>query len=343
VRRVTSLLLAAACGAQGGAAAGTSEGGESTSAAATSTSSATASSASTSLDGSGDAEASASSAADATTGSGFVLEVHTLLTDDGRLALSCNLPPAVDDCAAIEGAPCDDADGDGLADAWEDAVLERLRPLRRFDEGESFQDDAAAVAADVGRVAAAADGYRVFVMLGYHLDYGSCGVSGHNGDSERVALALEPYPDGDVGGVAVVQAYTAAHENTTNDHSRVFAGADLDLLVFAVDARFGEPRWVVFSSRDKHATYGNLDICETISMVPCLDEDCGADGVDDPAAFDLLPVAVNAGEEAMPRVTDLADVGFPGDDAWAMQDFCGGLGGSGCSAPVRDKLLVDPF
>lgn len=75
---------------------------------------------------------------------------------------------------------------------------------------------------------------------------------------------------------------------------------------------------------------------------PCadLDQDGLADAWEE---YDLLPPFVNAGEEAHPLVSDLTMIGFPGDDAWAAQDFCGGLGGSGCSAPVREKLLVDPF
>ena len=127
------------------------------------------------------------------------------------------------------------------------------------------------------------------------------------------------------------------------DHGQVFTGSDLQMLVFDLDPVYREPRWVVFPSAAKHATYARVDICEGISVVPCFEEDCGPDGVDDPAAFDRLPMVVNAGEEAAPRVTDLAGVGFPGDDAWAEQDFCGGHGGTGCSAPVREKLLVDPF
>ena len=96
----------------------------------------------------------------------------------------------------------------------------------------------------------------------------------------------------------------------------------------------------VRSGRGKYA-------CETASFVPCVEEDCAPDGVDPaelPAYTVVAPVA-NAGEELAPRLTDLAPVGFPGDDAWAAQDFCGGLGAGlfGCSAPVRDKLLVDPF
>jgi hypothetical protein len=280
------------------------------------------------------------------TDAAFVHVFSTELTMDGRLALRSNLPPQSDDCLAREPtAPCDDDDGDGLVDAWEDVAFERLRPQRRFDEAESLVDDATAVLADVGRVAPGpTTGVHVYVMLGYSRDYGSCGgISGHNGDSERVAIDLAAWPEGGAGGVVVLQAYTAAHEGTATDHGRVFAGGDLGELVFAPDPDTGEPRWVVFPSADKHATYATLEICEGISFVPCFDEDCGPDGVADPSRFDALPPGDNAGELEAPRLTDLAVLGFPGEDAWAEQDFCGGLGGTGCSSPVRDKLLVDPF
>jgi hypothetical protein len=270
---------------------------------------------------------------------------HTLLTDDGHLALASNLPPQLEDCVSLHiDTPCEDADEDGLTDAWEDAVLDRLRPLRRMDEDESLFDDAAAVIADVGRVVGMGDRYRLFVMLGYSRDYGSCGFTAHNGDSERVALDLAPYPAGGAGGVVVVGAYTAAHEGTITDHSRLFVGPDLAVLEFEADAAHDdEPRWIVYPSQDKHATYASIEICENVSFLPCFDEDCAPDGVRDPEAFDLLPESVNAGEEHAPRVDDLGPVGFPGDSAWADQPFCGGLGGSGCSSPVREKLLVDPF
>lgn len=284
-----------------------------------------------------------STGVDTDTGTGFELEVHTELVD-GALALRCNLPRALAECRAVPGAPCEDVDGDGLTDAWEDVALERLRPLRRLDEAEPLLDDPAVVLGDVGRVFAVGENVRVFVMLGYSSDYGSCGgISAHNGDSERVALDLVDWPDGGAGGVQVTAVYTAAHENTANDHSRLFPTADLGLLVHDLDPTHGEPRWVVFPSASKHGTYANIEICEGISAVPCLDEDCGADGVEDPAAYDRVPVVVNAGEPELPRVTALDEIGFVGDDAWAEQDFCGGLGGSGCSAPVREKLTVDPF
>lgn len=287
-----------------------------------------------------------SSSSTGTTPDPFALDCHTAFARPQQLALVCNLPMTLAACRQLDAldVPCADVDRDGLTDAWEDLALDLLRPLRRLDEAESLVDDPAAVLADVGRVAPVGERVRLYVMLGYSKDYGSCGgITGHNGDSERVALDLQPDPTHGPGGVVVVGAYTAAHEGTANDHGQLFLGPDLAQLVFAADPVTADPRWVVFPSADKHATYASIPICEGISPIPCIDEDCGPDDVDDPAAYDRLPASANAGEEAAPRLGDLDSLGFPGDHAWADQDFCGGLGGTGCSSPVREKLLVDPF
>lgn len=274
-----------------------------------------------------------------------MLSVHTAL-EGSTLQLLTNLPREAATCAAlpVTGAPCEDLDLDGLTDAWEDVVLDRLRPAVILDEDEQLVGDANAVQGIVGRVAPAGGAVRVFMMLGYSKDYGSCGgFTGHNGDSERVALSLVPVLNGDPGDVQIDAAYTAAHEGTSNDHGHVFTGAELSQLTFGNDVTLGEPRWAVYSSADKHATYGSIAICEGVSIIPCFDEDCAPDGVANPADYVRLFPFKNAGEEAHPLLTDLGSLGFPGDDAWATQDFCGGLGGSGCSSAVRDKLLADPF
>lgn len=260
----------------------------------------------------------------------FEVEWEVLLED--FVVLRGNLPAQVEDCLALAEAPCADLDQDGLVDAWEDEVLRTYHPTRVLDEAEpAFNDDSTLV--DVGRVAPLADGVGVFIMLGWSVDYGRCGVSGHNGDSERVALKL--HVEGDR---AVVDAvYTAAHEGTALDHGRVVT----DLSTLSVSA---EPRWRVFVSEGKHATYSSVDICENVSFVPCVDEDCAPDGVNQALDYERLPEVHNAGEEEHPRLTALDGVGFPGDDAWADQPFCGGLDrGGSCSSAVREKLLVDPF
>jgi hypothetical protein len=275
----------------------------------------------------------------------FELAVSTEL-DGATLVLRCNLPSELEPCLALEatGAPCEDLDADGLVDAWEDVVLDRLRPVILLDEDESIVDDPDGVIGIVGRVAPVGELVHAYMMLGYSHDYGSCGgFTSHAGDSERVVLSLEPVPGGDAGDVRIVEAYTAAHEGTVNDHGRVFTEVEHDELAIGNDPVIAEPRWFVYASANKHATYASKSICEGISVVPCLDEDCGADGVTDPAAYAVLAPYLNAGEEAAPLVDDLGAVGFPGELPFADQDFCGGLGGSGCSSSVREKLLVDPF
>jgi hypothetical protein len=274
-----------------------------------------------------------------TGGSAFAIETHTSL-DQGALVLTSNLPHLVAECRTIEGAPCVDADADGLTDAWEDLALARLRPFVRLDEAEQLVNDPSFRFGIVGRVVPVAERVVVYFMLGYQRDFGSCGFTAHNGDPERVALELEVSASGNV---RVTQAYTAAHENTASDHSQLFSGAELGTLVHETDPTFGEPRWVVFSSADKHATYATVAICEGISPFPCLDEDCAPDQVVDPAPFTRLAPYVNAGEPDAPLVTDLTAFMFDGDDAWADQDFCGGLERTGCSASVREKLINNPF
>ena len=258
------------------------------------------------------------------------------------IAVRTNVPAAEATCAETAGAPCGDDDGDGLVDAWEAGMLERLRPSVVFDESEQSVGDPGAVLAIVARVAPVdAATVRVFLMLGYSTDYGRCGLSGHDGDSERVVL--EVVRDGGVGDVVVSRVYTAAHEGTPNAHGERWAGGRLGQLSFPADPVDGQPRLQVFASDGKHATYGTVAACESASFVPCVEEDCAPDGVD-PAAFTVFPPAFDAGEEAQPRLTDLSAIGFPNEDAWARQDFCGGRGrGAFCSAPVREKLLDDPF
>lgn len=261
------------------------------------------------------------------------------------IAIRTNLPLDVASCLLLSGAPCEDLDLDGLVDLWEDEILARVRPSLQLDESEPLVDDPEAVLAMVGRVFPVGDLIHVYIMIGYHYDYGRCGFSSHDGDSERVAVALQRMsgPSDGAGDVMLVSAYTAAHEGTLTDEGATYEGASLSELSFPIDPSTGEPRWRVWSSDGKHATYGSIDACESASYVPCIEEDCAPDGVD-PLPFEILPEIANAGEPATPLLTDLSSLGFPDEDAWLEQDFCGGRGRSGpCSAPVRDKLTADPF
>ena len=276
----------------------------------------------------------------------FQLEAGTEW-DGEQLTVRVNVPPEVDACldAALDvtGLDCEDADKDGWVDGWEDAVIGLVNPAIRFDEAEPLFDDPDAVLANVARLTEVDGDLRVYLMLGYSRDYGRCGISAHDGDSERVAFNLVRL--GTDGDVAVTAFYTAAHEGTLTDHGEVFAGWDRSLLTFENDPLHGGPRWVVFASDGKHATYGSLERCETAEWAPCLEEDCGPDGVS-VAAYTVINAVHNAGEPEHPRLEALDPIGFPGDHAWLEQPFCGGGTGGwgdGCSSSVRSKLTEDPF
>lgn len=276
----------------------------------------------------------------------FELQVSTAVQGD-VFSVSVNLMPTVDECEeqalAFADLDCADVDEDGFVDVWEDAVIGRLNPAIRFDEAEPLFDDPDAVLANVARLTEVGGDIRVYLMLGYSRDYGRCGISAHDGDSERVAFSLTR--TGEAGDVVVTAFYTAAHEGTLTDHGAVFAGTDRAVLTFESDPGSLEPRWVVFSSDGKHATYGSLDLCESAEWAPCLEEDCGPDGVPT-AEYTVINPVYNAGEPDAQRLGALDGIGFPGDHAWLDQSFCGGGTGGwgdGCSSSVLSKLTEDPF
>jgi hypothetical protein len=242
---------------------------------------------------------------------------------------------------------CPDVDADGLNDTFEDRVLRALRPVLMLHPDEPALDDDSVLAL-VGRVSIASENPLVIlvtVMIGWSEDYGSCGFTAHHGDSERFAMLLAPVGDIEATALATVDVtalYTAAHEGTLTDSGRIFTGSTLLADITVVDDD-GHPRFALFPSLKKHATYGNQTLCEGAFALPCLKETCTTllEGVG------TVPPIVNAGEEAAERVGALDDIGFPGEHAWLDQRFCGGrgdgLGSGGCSSPVRAKLLVDPF
>jgi hypothetical protein len=255
------------------------------------------------------------------------------------------------ECAG--GDPCHDDDRDGLDDVWEGLVLQRLTPQVRMDpEDQLLVDDDAAFLA-IGRVTPAPGRrVRVFVVLAYSHDYGRCGSGGHAGDTERVVMDLAPHPRAGKGAWIVDRVYTAAHEGVDGDASRRFEGAELRELEYVRSLDSGEPHWLVYSTRDKHATHVSSLRCERAATALCLEEDCapGEPGAivagpsGPPRADDLLPRAINAGEPDAPLIRALGPFGFPGEDAWAPRPFCGGLDlGGRCADSPGAKMTLDPF
>lgn len=268
--------------------------------------------------------------------------------EGGQLVIDTPMP------AVCTGASCVDSDGDGLSDAWEDAILERLRPklVLHPEEPNLVEDDGAMGL--IGRVfrpaGAPANIVRVIIVVGFAFDDGvsvlGLGVTGHDGDSERVALEL----DLQNGGRRAVlhRAFFSAHENMPSDHSSLYAPADLPgALSWATDAD-GQPRWLVWPSKSKHAEFANAAACADSSLwgTTLFQEQCPDDVA---SGVVVTPPMVNAGEHDRPRVADLGVVGFPGESAWDGSSFCGGLRTRDrsrhffCGGAVAKKLSDDPF
>jgi hypothetical protein len=275
-----------------------------------------------------------------------------------RLQLASTVPPLVSDCEAEPGLnrfTCRDADSDGLSDLWERIALHRLRPFVRMHPDEPLFRDYYGNLVASGRVMLTEHGHiRVLMPIVFSNDYGRCSATQHRGDPERIALDLIPY---DSRTVEIAGAYTASHEGTPLDGSRLLIEDELEQLEYTIDEVTGMPRWVVYSSIGKHALYPNAQACASKGQLICTNDDCASSG---DASNDLLPDVYNVGE---PRSSDYEFEGCDSESPfrettppltrnqiWGEEKYCGDIpkeaadsySGS-CAGPIRDKLLSDPF
>ena len=263
----------------------------------------------------------------------------TLQGSADGMVFTSSIPMRAGDCRATlpdQEATCADADGDGLADDWERIALDRWEPVVRLHSSEPMLADMYGRAVAAGRVFPV-DGperhVHLLMALLYHRDYGRCSFTGHRGDVERVALDLRERADGSL---LLAGAYTAAHEYTALDGSRLRTTADeLADLEFITSAD-GQLRWRVYASSGKHATYSSRAACAGHAGAVCAREDCPGGGED---GRDLLFSIAWAGEPPP----------FCEGPLWSDLPFCGigsgftGVDRSPCAPPVREKLLRDPF
>jgi hypothetical protein len=223
-------------------------------------------------------------------------------------------------------------------------ALDRLRPAVRFHRDERLFRDPEAKVAAIGRIVPGPDGQliHVFISLAYSRDYGRCSVGGHRGDTERVALQLQPVP-GSHTDVAVIAAYTAGHEGQFGDSSARYTGAALAELEFIPDRYTDGARWVVYASKGKHATFVSRRACRNAGLIKlwCLRETCQ----DEPRADrELLFPVLNAGELRAPMTRD-DELPFIGERLWIEQPFCGGLYSrtGSCTTSLVQKLTRNAF
>ena len=254
------------------------------------------------------------------------------------------LAPKAADCVTQEPdpAPCEDDDKDGLVDRWETLLLDRMRPVIVLHRDEPLLIDRTADVVSFGRVMVAEDGHvRVFITLAYSYDYGRCSVATHRGDVERVVLDMV-FDDEDPRRVDVERVYTAGHEYTAFDGSEMFSREEFSQLQFETDRETGEPRWIVYASAGKHATYVSSDRCRSHASAVCVRESC-------PASYNgeqrrLLLDMYNAGEPDLPLP---AAESHSRISVWGDEPFCWdksyGTDTTRCAPPMKEKLVNDPF
>jgi hypothetical protein len=194
------------------------------------------------------------------------------------------------------GAVAQDRDGDGLADAFEQALLEKFVPTLVLSAGEcagrpaafeQWAPDPRVVAQDgtlyghVSRRTITETGTEIEIKY-FHLWARDCGRPSHGLDVEHVsALVRAPRADAPVDEWQAAYWYAAAHEGTVCDAS---SGA----MAAAVRATQSGP--YVYVSRGKHASYLNRSHCKW---------GCGSD-LCDPGEPTPRTQVVNLGERDAP-------------------------------------------
>lgn len=188
---------------------------------------------------------------------------------------------------ACNGGYCvfTDKDKNGLDDDFEREIAEQNLPRLYMDPDESC----GAPRGIVYRVRRHPDRpgrVSITYVVLYEVDCGA--LNGHLGDNEAFAITVDL--DAAPGGPATVGVVSDAHRNTACES------------VSTCETRPGTSacagdggRVAIFSSRDKHANYLDIDTCEG----NCLDH-CGKGPVDE------SPVLVDVGEADAPLCTDLS-------------------------------------
>jgi len=226
------------------------------------------------------------------------------------------------------GAPGEDLDGDGLDDADEATLAATYLPFLSLDP-----EDECPLGGIVYRLYPHPDDATKLHIVYDHLFQNDCGLGGHVGDNEVFAITVDPAlppPEG------ILAMRAASHQGTVCEVvSSCGTCDDLDPCDTA-DAG-GKAVPVVYTSKDKHATYVRAGAC---AVTLCFDSCTLAETA-------TVPPMVNAGEPGMPLTNDLTAAALITEangwtemelfafDPWAPDVEFGGAGA------VADDL-VDP-
>jgi hypothetical protein len=188
--------------------------------------------------------------------------------------------------------PSVDLDGDGLDDGDEAALAAAYLPYLSVDP-----EDGCALGGIVYRIYPHPDDAAMLHVIYDHLFETDCGLGGHVGDNEVFAITVDPGKPAPEG---IVAMRGISHQATLCEVESNCGTCDGLEPCESKDVG-GKPVPVVYSSKDKHATYVRAESCSSFTI--CFDTCTLADA---PAT----PVMVNAGEPGMPLTNDLTAAGL---------------------------------
>jgi hypothetical protein len=196
------------------------------------------------------------------------------------------------DAGAPDAPPIIDQDGDGLDDAYELELARTYRPYLSVTD-----DDGCRLGGIVVRVRPhPADATKIHIIYD-HLYQNDCGLTGHVGDDEVFAITVDPAVPPPAG---ILAMRGIGHQGTICEKTSD-CGSCPGLDACELAGAGADARPIVYSSKDKHASYVQMSVCNPFTS--CFDSCALSTASDDPPM-------VNAGEPDKPLVIDLTDQGF---------------------------------
>ena len=187
--------------------------------------------------------------------------------------------------------PPADLDGDGLPDAHELQLAADYLPYLSV-----APDDGCATGGMLVRVRPhPADPTKIAILYDHLYDQ-DCGAFGHAGDDEAFGVTIDPNVAAPAGILAII---AISHQGTICERDTE-CGSLPGMTPCETTPWNGAPWPIVYSSKDKHGSYVDSNVCQWQS---CFDT-CEL-----APAPDALPIA-NAGEPGAPLVLDLTTAGF---------------------------------
>ncbi len=234
-----------------------------------------------------------------------------------------------------------DLDNDGLPDDTEELLAESFLPRIYFHEEEAC----AGPGVILYHARPFAPGVDSIVSLTYVLlFYDDCGGIVHKGDAETFSLTL--FEDG-----SCPLGYRA-HSIRTCAHAGIPVCDYRPSYTIESCSFSHEEGNAVYCSKNSHAVYTSLSICNDPERWYCLDE-CQAvyvmnDGWLVPPEADQYWHLYNAGEVDYPFITDVAEIGngmfdFASCPVWDFRHFCGDEPynpGDYCPSTIVNKLFT---